>query len=1078
MQALRKPLVLLALAVLAQPALARQPGGDLFLEAISLSEPSPGADAPIRTNLFEKSRRDTVCYGGHDGNGYAVQGGVWDFNDGTMQGWYGVDLTQNTGDPWFRRVAAADFECPESAPMIKGTAGQIWIGGQQMIADEGCWVCDAGQECSLGYPNNLRQRMDSPPLSYSGGDVILEFLYFFDAEGWGFDYAEAQLVAMEGLTELDVVTFDIIGDLLEGPVGSPENPAFFSDTLLSSELPVGMDGMRIRFRFTSDSGWSDEDAGGGVCSTYGPFGADSVVVSETVVGELASYDFDEDDEGWIPSHIRGTGVFVGVNPASLYDFPEDCDCQKLRGHVLSFHDENLEHPGDPTPQNNLAVSPIVDRTALPDQNVLFARYDVYGDLPLNDGVLYRPGWFYYPWTCEASGHSGWSPRMGRDVYFYIQPPVCETRLDNAVHEAIPHDADLYRFALEVLSCCSCFGIEDCTGESNATPLFDNIQICFTSAPDVPVLSFANDVTYQDGFSQGFSVDPREPGRSDVWSVSVGSGPPFILDDSLAVVGPVVGGHIPSWEARLWFRVSRKGPEIFEGDFDTWKARFSGAPETDFVSALMDSVQLGSVAFRNKFCSYFHESDPGFNPSFPEFSDENEILPDDLFTPGTMIDYFVTGNWVGSSEYFHLPDTTGGGYLEFEILPRLLRVGSFTLNWPCFLYIDAYNGGAQPFIESGLNQVLPELPGDLPKFDRYDMPGATTNYNGNSIYRLGVGADNGAALAQLLAYRTILVSTGPLGVGTMEEADVIGLEDWLLTTICGFSLCRQGLILNGESIASIAEELRPGFLSDWAGAAFECAPYREEDCPAGTPEDTSYCVQLVDSPDGAYETQGDLYAFGNACPQELDFSVLLPVLGVGNKSWLDYDARGTKGTVDFAQVVFEKLDLHNYRTVVDGFSYHHLTDSFDGSTCSGDTAGIAGAIASEIHAALQWIHDGSLPFCDYLPCKSGDGPCGSVDVPEDVVVMEVNRLYPVRPNPFHPRGTILFSLSGKSSVEVSIFDASGRRVRELLREERDAGLHQVLWDLTDDQGHRVASGVYWVQMRTPDYVSSKRLLLLK
>jgi hypothetical protein len=541
----------------------------------------------------------------------------------------------------------------------------------------------------------------------------------------------------------------------------------------------------------------------------------------------------------------------------------------------------------------------------------------------------------------------------------------------------------------------------------------------------------------------------------------------------------VAGETPSWEARLWFRVSRKGPGIFEGDFETWKARFSGDPETKFVSALMDSVQLGTNMFPNKFCSYFHESDPGFNPSFPQLTDENEILPDDLFTPGTKIDYFVTGNWVGSSEYFYLPDTTGGGYLEFEILPRLLKVGTFTYNWPCFLYLDVYNGGAQPVIESALNLILPDLPGDLPKFDRYDMPGASSNFNGNSIYRYTLGGPtNGATLPQLLAYRTILVSTGPMGVGTMEESDFIGFEDWLQTTMCGFSWCRQGLILNGESVASIAEYLRPGFLSEFAGAAFECAPYSEEDCPGGSAEDTSSCVQLIGSPEGAYGIEGDLYAFGNACPQELDFSVLLPVLGVGNKSWFDYDMSGPKEAVDFAQIVFERLDYQNYKTVVDGFSYHHLTQSFDGSSCSGDTAGIIGAIAAEIDSTLQWIHDGSLPFCDYLPCINGQEPCGTAHVPGDVAAVEVSRLYPVRPNPFNPRGVILFSLGEGASVEVSIFDASGRRVREILREQRDAGLHQVLWDMTDDQGHRVANGVYWVQMRTPNYASSKRLLLLR
>ena len=57
--------------------------------------------------------------------------------------------------------------------------------------------------------------------------------------------------------------------------------------------------------------------------------------------------------------------------------------------------------------------------------------------------------------------------------------------------------------------------------------------------------------------------------------------------------------------------------------------------------------------------------------------------------------------------------------------------------------------------------------------------------------------------------------------------------------------RQGLILNGDQMASIAEHHNPSLLSGIVGAGLNCLPYSSANCPSGTPEDTTYCVQIVD-----------------------------------------------------------------------------------------------------------------------------------------------------------------------------------------------------------------------------------------
>ncbi|MBU1950540.1 MAG: T9SS type A sorting domain-containing protein, partial [Candidatus Eisenbacteria bacterium] len=849
-----------------------------------------------------------------------------------------------------------------------------------------------------------------------------------------------------------------------GIEGAPYAPVAFDDTLYAFEIPGGTDGVKLRFEFVSDGGWDDAD--GEYCSTYGAIGLDDIVLSGGVV---ADYDFEENDEGFVAEHCPGIGDWVAVHDVSNYTILDPCDCD-LENYVLAFHDETYHH-GDPAgDQNqwNMAVSPIIDRTAYPaaDYNKIFATFDIYGVMPRENGVLYRSGWFYEPWECEFTGALGWSPRTGDSNWLYLgAAPLCYKVNSSWTDEDLPGTADYYRFCVELMACCLCFGINDCTGESNETPLFDNFRVAMTHNPVAPPIRYGEGCYYNDAFSQSMFLYADEPGRCDSWVVEAGAEPPYILGDSLAITGPPVWGTTSSWEAHLWFRIPRVGPEIDAGDYSAWKNRLPGDPEAGFVAVRMDSCQT-ILPYANKMCSYFHESTMGFNPAYGDLTDENEILPDDLFTPGTLIQYFVTANYIGNNEVSFVDDTSGGFFRKIDILPSM-REDPIThdIVWPTVLYVDAYNLGAEKFIQPALNSILPEIPGVGPNFDQYDEYGSTTHFNGNSIYRIYYSSNNGATLPQLLSYNTIFVNTGDLSAGAMEESDMIGLEDWLLTTIMGAFEVRQGLIMNGNQMAAIIEYHRPSFLHNTLGAELECSPYSAPDCPEGTPEDDSYCVQIIDAEGSSFPTAMDLYGYGNGCPLALNFSVLSPSgTGLGNRSWFDYDLSGPKGVVDYAQIVHENLGLANYRSTIEGYSYHRITRSFDSELgqCFADSAGIVSAIASEIWGTLDWV---------------ANGPPAGVPDP-DAVETAVNRLFQNRPNPFNPRTVISFSVARKSRVELAIYDVSGRLVRQLLDKTVDAGLQNITWDGTDNWGHQVGCGVYWSQLTINDYKSTKRMVLLK
>ena len=84
-----------------------------------------------------------------------------------------------------------------------------------------------------------------------------------------------------------------------------------------------------------------------------------------------------------------------------------------------------------------------------------------------------------------------------------------------------------------------------------------------------------------------------------------------------------------------------------------------------------------------------------------------------------------------------------------------------------------------------------------------------------------------------------------------------------------------------------------------------------------------------------------------------------------------------------------------------------------------------------------------------------------------------------PNPFNPVTNIYYSLKKNSVVTLEIFDILGRKIKSLFtNENQDAGLHNVKWNGTNNLGIKVASGIYIYQIRTSNFISSKKMILMK
>jgi hypothetical protein len=72
------------------------------------------------------------------------------------------------------------------------------------------------------------------------------------------------------------------------------------------------------------------------------------------------------------------------------------------------------------------------------------------------------------------------------------------------------------------------------------------------------------------------------------------------------------------------------------------------------------------------------------------------------------------------------------------------------------------------------------------------------------------------------------------------------------------------------------------------------------------------------------------------------------------------------------------------------------------------------------------------------------------------------VHPNYPNPFNPSTVISFDLPERSRVSVVVHDLLGREVARLLDAERDAGVHEVVWDAHAAGRGVAASGMYIVR----------------
>jgi len=154
----------------------------------------------------------------------------------------------------------------------------------------------------------------------------------------------------------------------------------------------------------------------------------------------------------------------------------------------------------------------------------------------------------------------------------------------------------------------------------------------------------------------------------------------------------------------------------------------------------------------------------------------------------------------------------------------------------------------------------------------------------------------------------------------------------------------------------------------------------------------------------------------------------------------------------------------------------------------DSLGVIGEVTTNVEGKAV-LELNFTPGADYSVAAIKTGYCNSVISHSPSIVSDVDdddllglprqfALAQNYPNPFNPNTTIDFNLARRSEVTLEVFNILGERVVTLVDAILPAGRHSVQFEAVDDTGRPIASGVYLYRLTTSEFVSTKKMMLLR
>ena len=677
-----------------------------------------------------------------------------------MDAWKGIDITADGANNFNVEDATTIGAC--------ATSKVLFCGLTNAEATAACYSDLNG----TGYGNSWNQMVVTPSAVHNVGDALtLTYDYANESEpGYDFSYVILQTWDPVGLVWIDLQELASYDDAVSGTEG-PINLASYM---------VGGETWRILFQFQSDGAYADDD--GLAPTACGAVLFDNVVVAGTTTNWTENFEgvaLNALPAGWTKYQLGCGDYFKAVDISDLTTpitldpciatVPNWCD---IADSVLVAYD-----PGDPSYphplcQDNYVESPIIDFAldlGLPGRFLVRERF---GDLPLNDHIFmywqikYKPG-------C-ASG--GWSPWLTDNYVYYTREGASCSYWRDDVSSYLPPNATHGQIGLGVMNLCD----EDpwalgCTYTCNESPYYDNISFGVFGSDEAPFLSMRELDYWQDQFAEDGTLNPTSTADSRSPNYSSDLVPP-IFGDTL-----VCRGSATNMECHFVFRMAIKGPAqpLTHAFFTTW---FPGVElGSAWYQARMDSAEITNSAgtatlqVNDWWMAAFHESDPiAVANALPEGT---EILPNQLFVPGTRFEYFLKANYVGSPlQIFTLPDTVNGDvgrgnrFEEYEVLPMMRDDGGGSYEWSCTIIAD-HHGQRGNWNEQNSDRIARHMATLGYDYDMFSKLGPSSDLrNGIGRWAANVGQVGGpgtpkynwgpgATLAQMVGYKYCILNAG-------------------------------------------------------------------------------------------------------------------------------------------------------------------------------------------------------------------------------------------------------------------------------------------------------------------------------
>jgi hypothetical protein len=995
----------------------------------------PELSDPGLRGLYESAAADTYCI-------------VWyTFETNNWQGWTRVDFTSQN-DTYFHVDDFAGLGGGTFGGLVplEGTKS-MWCGARPNASDP--YLCSWIN--APGYGNSWNQILMTSPITFVGA-ITFSYTMYFDSEP-GYDFTDVEYDAGGGNWQR-IARYDDVGD-----------------TLATHFLPLSQARTKLRFHFTSDGAWSDQDGlwdtDGGVIvdelrvrdaaalNNFQNFEASAVgakaagiwtAFPETPFGKYSGLRNNLTDKD--PCGVNfGTQVvfFVGSpNPSSsypgLYDTPF---CAGPGGLKAPCHTESIVSPVLDMTKYSLGNNNVQDGTIPPADLPLlggtFLRFTVYRDLPLANLM-------FYVWSVRSIDALGCPGQWKDDNFVYYGPDQDYIFITQDVSKYIGTN-DPVQIALGVQDMCdvwySTYG--NC-GAHTPSPWIDNVRL-YRFKTVGPQWGFRDLDFFQDNFP-GAEYDLESIIRADMANdIFPNTNPVIRPGDSMVVdCTSLLGGGIAT-------DPTFGGPAVYLHV----KATYIGPAPTKpnlFGPTLAGSVTYGTTTPVTWYFNYV--SDDGVWTKIQAAQARTGAgvvagkymvdLNDELFTRGYQIEFYWTAKDVAGIE---------------SSLPRYARSVPPYFEWTCLptlnsdvLFVDDF---AWRGVAAGRQSTVATF--WLPVFDAVLAPPNNMvdiyHVNGPSS-AVSNGPGSRAKNFQLTSvYEKIVWDSGDLESATISDGlsdkanDAQMLIDWMSLSEhkCGLWICGDDIAYElDKSTAASALAL----LSTWCGVDFVATSYFDE--TGGRTGGGVVTPLLTGHADAGIFVHGGVpdkfYAYGG-CPIVNEFDCLEKT-GSG-KYALSYPTY--LGTPFYAAIANQTTNTGDYpvRTMWFGFSYMYVRD--DVQSIPQDRFEIAKDV-------FDWMQNAT-----------------NTDV-TDAKTPSAYALAQNFPNPFNPSTTIRFDMREKGFMTLKIYNVAGQLVRSLVEGVKDAGSYNVAWDGMNDRGGAVASGIYFYKMETKDFSQTKKMVMLR